>query len=433
MGEGAFAYCDKLAAPVNLNACTELGDYAFAYTAITEADLSGAVSLGNHVFLKEELTPFRVTLGNALTSLGDNPFAMCLVEPFHITQTETFNGKDYTVPVYTYDISDSVHVIDGSLYCKVSTGLELITYAGIDHIDASVADGTVRITALAFAGSDVQNITLPYTVASIGHKAFFLCGKLDTVVFNSYNAPILEEEFDLDYYETYEHIPGTGDYGTYTDYDGNEVQINGAGILPWFMWNVTDNMYSNVFYGANFVDYVGYVDSKLTMVRPVNGQNYDTYILNHYFDRVISGAAAADDVTLAAINAINAIPERTTYEDKHLVEAARAAYTKIATTEQQALVTNYAALVSAEQRILALTPTDAPVTEDPAGKPANTTILLIAVVALLVLCIAPIVLLALKKPAAPKQAAPEKAPEAKEATPEQPVSQAESANAEDQQ
>ncbi|MBQ4564103.1 MAG: hypothetical protein IJA58_06460, partial [Lachnospiraceae bacterium] len=107
-----------------------------------------------------------------------------------------------------------------------------------------------------------------------------------------------------------------------------------------------------------FVEYVGYVENKLTIVRPVNGQNYDTYILNQYFDLVIDGPTGADDVTLAAIAAINAIPERVVYEDKALVEAARAAYAKIATTEQQALVKNYAALVSAEQRIVALTPDD---------------------------------------------------------------------------
>ena len=36
----------------------------------------------------------------------------------------------------------------------------------------------------------------------------------------------LEEEFDTAYYESFEHIPGTGDYGTYEDYAGNTVQIN---------------------------------------------------------------------------------------------------------------------------------------------------------------------------------------------------------------
>ena len=63
-------------------------------------------------------------------------------------------------------------------------------------------------------------------------------------------------------------------------------------------------------------------------------------------------------VTLAAIAAIKNIPAKVSYEDRHLVEAAREAYNKIATTLQQALVTNYADLISAEQRIVALTPTE---------------------------------------------------------------------------
>jgi hypothetical protein len=124
------------------------------------------------------------------------------------------------------------------------------------------------------------------------------------------------------------------------------------------MWNSTDGLYSNVFYGANFVDYIGYVNDKLTMIRPVNGRYYDSFIYNQYFDLTINGAAGADDVTLAAIAAIDAIPERVAYEDRAIVEAARAAYDKIATLEQQALVHNYGELISAEQRIIALTPTE---------------------------------------------------------------------------
>ena len=73
---------------------------------------------------------------------------------------------------------------------------------------------------------------------------------------------------------------------------------------------------------------------------------------------MINGAPGADDTTLAAIAAIAAIPERVTYEDKAIVEAARAAYSKIATIEQQALVHNYGDLISAEQRIIALTPAE---------------------------------------------------------------------------
>ena len=365
VAEGAFSYCETLEAVKNIQHSGSIGAYAFAYTAITDIDLSGAALIDDYAFLKEELTPFKVVLGEALTELGDNPFAMCQLQPFCREEKAEFNGVSYENALYSYPISETVFVQDGSLYTAAPNGPVLITYAGTDHADGKAAEGTVRIGAYAFAGSDVQMITLPYTTVSVGHKAFYGCQGLKTVVFGSYNAPILEEEFDSVYYESFEHVPGTGDFGTYQDYDGNEVQITGMGLLPFYMWNSTDGMYSNVYYGANFVDYVGYVDNKLVMVRPVNGKGYDSFIYRQYFDLVIDGAAGADDVTLAAIAAINAIPDRVVYEDRTLVIAAREAYAKIATTEQQALVRNYADLISAEQRITALTPDEEPV-DDPA-------------------------------------------------------------------
>ncbi len=358
IGEGAFSYCDPLAKVENLAFVENIGDYAFAYISLVEADLSGAVSIGKNAFMKENITEFKVTLGDKLEKIGDNPFAMCKVEPFGKVDTEKVNGVEKEVVSYNYEISDDVFVIDGSLYAMNIHGMELITYAGINNVDVVVAEDTVRITALAFAGSDVVRVKLPYTTTAIGHKAFYACDKLEMVIFGSHTAPNFEEEFDPTYYTSLEHIPGSGDYGTYTDYDGNEVQITGMGIVPYFMWNVTGEMYSNVFYGANFVDYVGYVEDKLTMVKPVNGVGYDSFICGQYFDLTIDGPAAPDEVAVDAINAIKAIPKRVTYEDKALVEAAREAYGKIATLEQQALVKNYADLVSAEQRIKALTPTE---------------------------------------------------------------------------
>ncbi|MBQ8000836.1 MAG: leucine-rich repeat protein [Ruminococcus sp.] len=359
IGEAAFSYCEPLSKVQNLNGVENIGDYAFAYTAITEADLTGAVTIGRNAFMKEELTPFKVTLGDDIEKISDNPFAMCDVEPFCSTEDEAV--------VYTYELSDEVQVIDGSLYCMNEEGLELITFAGTEEKDVTVADDTVRITAYAFAGSDVVRVKMPFTTIAIGHKAFYDCNSLEMVIFGSYNVPDFEEEFDPQYYQLFENIPGTGDYGTYTDYDGNEVQINGTGLLPYYMWNATADMYSNVFYGANFVDYVGRVEDKLTMVKPVNGVGYDSFICNQYFDLTIDGPAAPDKVASAAIKAIKNIPERVTFDDKALVEAARDAYTKIATLEQQALVTNYADLISAEQRIKALDPANAE--EKPEAEP----------------------------------------------------------------
>ena len=356
LAEGAFAYCESLATVENMAAVTEFGAYSFSYTALTEADLTGAEKLGDYVFMKEALTPFQVTLGENLKSLGDNPFAMCQVEPFCQVTVTDFNGTAQEERNYNFQLNKNVQIIDGSLYCRNDNGLELITYASPDHTNVKVADDTVRIAGMAFAGSDVQRVSMPYTTTAIGHKAFYLCDKLELVVFGSYYAPILEEEFDPSYYESLEHVPGTGEFGSYTDYDGNEVIINGMGLLEYYMWNATDGMYASVFYGANFVDYVGYVENKLTMVRPANGEQYDSFVLSQYFDVVIDGAKAPDDSAVAAINAIKAIPGKVSYDHKPLVDAARAAYDKIATLEQKALVYNYADLVSAEQRVAALDP-----------------------------------------------------------------------------
>ena len=396
LAEGAFSECNALVHVHNMAGIRKVGDYAFTYTAIVEADLTGAESIGDMAFMKKELTPFVVKLGENLLTLGDNPFTLCDVAPFGLDLNATIETEEEVVAtepaeteatepdaeeteeteeveiaeeveestepaanlVYTYDISDKITVIDGSLYAKIDTGMVLITYAGIDDTNVKVADGTVRIAVLAFAGSDVKMVNLPTSVEAIGHKAFFDCQQLQMVIFNSYNAPILEEEFDYTYYDSFQNLPGIGDYGTYTDYDGEEVPIVGTGVIPYYMWNITDGMYFDMFYGANFVDYIGKVEDKLAMIRPVNGKGYDSFIYNQYFDLILDGPAAPDDAAVTAIKAIDAIPDRVTYENRAVVEAARAAYSKVATTLQQALVTNYADLISAEQRITALTPAE---------------------------------------------------------------------------
>ncbi len=394
IGEGTFSYCDKLAKVENLQASKNIGDYAFAYCAITDIDLTNAETIGKNAFIKENLTNVNVKLGDDLEKVADNPFAMCKVAPFSIKKIEREKGKEKEVISYNYEISDTVFVIDGSLYCMNEKGLELITFAGREINDVVVADDTVRISAFAFAGSDVVRVKMPYTTTAIGHKAFFGCNKLEMVLFGSYNAPNFEEEFDPAYYESLAHIPGNGEYGEYTDYDGTNVIINGMGVVPYYMWNVTSGMYSNVFYGANFVDYIGYVKNKLTMVKPVNGVGYDSFICDQYFDLRIDGPAAPDDVAVDAINAIKAIPERVTYDDKPLVETARAAYNKVATTEQMALVTNYNDLVSAEQRIKALTPAkDEGTNKNPVEeKKSNGGVAVIVILILLVLAVALIVI-----------------------------------------
>ena len=349
LGEGAFSYCDSLSTINNTDALKVIGDYAFAYTAITSIDLTNTASIGDFAFLKETLTDFDVKLGAALLTIGENPFALCHLDAFESEISESFNGVTYTEKVNTFDISESVKVIDGSLYCVVPNGLELVTYAG-NQKNVVIAEGTVRISAQAFNGSPIEHVVLPSTLKSIGHKAFFDCKSLSSVTFMSYRAPILEEEYDYSYWLSAENLPATGEYLYQDAFTGETLVYNGLGIVPYFMWNATEAP-AVIYYGANFVDYIGHTSGSVTMIRPVNGEGYNSFILDNYFDLVIEGAAAADEITLAAISAINAIPDNVTLADKALVEAAREAYDRIASYAQRALVTNLDKLLAAEQRI----------------------------------------------------------------------------------
>ena len=356
VGEGAFSYSPVLTAVNGIANVNYIGNYAFAYTALTNVDLTNAISIGNHAFMKENLTDFTVKLGNLLEDMGDNPFAMCKLAPLSTVEKESFNNVEYEKVVLTYDLTENIRIIDGSIYRVVPNGLELITYVVTNATNSVVAEGTVRIGAMAFAGSDVVTAILPYTLVNIGHKAFFNCDKLRTVVFSSYNAPKLEEEYDIYYFYNEDNVPG-------------KAELGGLGIVDYNMFNVLD-FSTNYYYGANFIDVIGHIDNKITMIRPVNGQNYGSFIFGQYFDVTINGAAAADDVTLAAIAAIGKLPATVKLTDKELVLAARSAYDKISTLEQRSLVTNYATLTQAEKRIadLEYLDSDTP-TEEPKDEP----------------------------------------------------------------
>ena len=274
---------------------------------------------------------------------------MCKLAAFTTTVTEKFGDDEFTKTLLTYDISDTVKVIDGMLYRVVPTGLELITYTG-DNTTVTVADGTVRIAAQAFAGSGVTYVILPSTLRSIGHKAFYKCEDLTMVSFASYNAPVLEEEYDYSYWMNPENLPATGKYQYQDALTGGVVTYYGLGIVPYFMWNATEAP-NIIYYGANFVNYIGLVEDDIVMVRPANGVGYDSFIYGQYFTVAVDGGAAADQNTLAAIEAINNIPDNVTLAHRDLVIAAREAYNRITSDTQRGLVANYEKLRKAEQRI----------------------------------------------------------------------------------
>lgn len=108
---------------------------------------------------------------------------------------------------------------------------------------------------------------------------------------------------------------------------------------------------TSFYYGANFVNHIGQIENKLVMVKPANGQNFDTFIFSQYFATTVDGSNAADETTVAVIALIDALPEKITLSDEAAVVAARAAFSEITSYEQQALVTNLNKLTAAESTI----------------------------------------------------------------------------------
>mgnify|MGYP004638186959 CR=1 FL=1 len=337
IGDGAFWYCTKLDSADLSNVAT-VGASAFEHTALTSADLTSATSVGSFAFGDTAIG--KVTLGENLTVLGDNPFYGCEIKTFgREEKVENFNSATYINE--NYALNDSVLVEDGVLYLKTGDNYELISYPqGKTDVSFTVKSGTTRIAARAFMGFSPVNVVLPYELKSIGDKAFYDCGNLSTVVFTGLTAPALEEQYDEFYH-----------YGDNTPFvTVSDGVSSGLSISKYYMWNIGTH-YNNYYYGANFINYVGKVDANLTMIYPANGTNYNEFIYGKYFNTMIQGPHAATARTLAVIAQIEALPSQITLSHKDLVAAARSAYNELSLTSQQALVTNYEKLTSAEATI----------------------------------------------------------------------------------
>ncbi|MBR4237449.1 leucine-rich repeat protein [bacterium] len=339
IGDSAFYYAEKLSNVLNTAKIKLIGDLAFALTSIESIDLSNATSIGDFAFGKSALRS--VALGEKLVELGENPFFGSLITTFAKTKDIIFNSEVVgTESVETYDLSPTVKVVDGVLYEVVPKGYELVSYPRLKaDKEFTIDENTVRISSLAFAESNIEKVILSNILISIGDKAFYGCEKLNAVIFRSYDAPLLEEEFNTNYI-TENNLPITGNIG----------EVSGLSISKYYMWNVFTN-YTNFYYGANFKDYIGHNTGDLIMVRPKNGQNYDSFIFDQYFSTKVDGVYAPTINTLNIITQIDNLPVNVTLNDEAQIVAARQAYDSLTSEEQKSLISNYENLVRAESTL----------------------------------------------------------------------------------
>ena len=339
IGNSAFYYAEKLTTVENAKGIKSLGDYAFALTGLTEISLDICESIGDYAFAKSALTS--VTLSEKLSKLGENPFFGANISSFgKVTEIE-FNGRVVGTELNeNYTLSDNVKVIDGVLYEVVPKGLELVSYPKLkDNKEYTIDPKTVRISQSAFSESNIEKVTLSNVLISIGDKAFYNCPNLVAIVFNSYDAPLLEEEYSVNYINEI-NLPISESIG----------DVDGLGISKYYMWNVFTN-YTNVYFGANFKDYIGHNTGDLIMIRPRNGLNYDSFIFSNYFSTVVDGVFAPTMNTLNIIDLISKLPINVTLNDEEQIVNARKEYNNLTSEEQKSLVSNYEDLVRAESTL----------------------------------------------------------------------------------
>ncbi len=155
----------------------------------------------------------------------------------------------------------------GVLYRYVTEDTyELVCYPSARKmLEYAIKSGTVRVEAYAFAGATLlTDVTVPYSVASIGAGAFF-DSSVQEYIFESYSAPILESEFDA----------------LLKDYLRLDVSFRGM-------------FYNNfVTYILEYAEEVSSIAtgnvSTLAITYPKNGNGYDNYVYKKYFSSRTQG------------------------------------------------------------------------------------------------------------------------------------------------
>ena len=290
---------------------TYIGMEAFAgCTNLKRVSVPLAEHIGNYAFISTALVEFEI--GEALTEIGDNAFIQC--EDF-----EEFFTMENDEKVYDKTF-DNMMIKDGVLYVQNARGYTLYCYpAAKSDEEFVIPDGTTRVEAQAAYGNTfLKKVTFPESMRSISDFAFYGCEKLETVVFKSYYAPVLEgmpsvakgEDITINI-ENIENYPGFDDLYEYSW----EYMLEGY-------------TYRRIFH-TNFKAGIGSKGATgMTAIIPATSDGYDKLAYNAYFtfsDEEHSGNPTGK-YALAFMEAVYRLPESVDRFDNLLVEAAINAY-----------------------------------------------------------------------------------------------------------
>ncbi len=149
---GTFIGCGTLQSVKLPSSVTEIGEYAFAYTALPEVTIpEGVTTIGASAFAYTNLT--EVTIPEGVTFIGDSAFKNCT----SLTEVTIPEGVT-TIGFYAF------------YNCQSLT-------------EVTIPEGVTTIGDSAFASTDLREVTIPTSVTKIGKYAFEYCSSLTQVIF----------------------------------------------------------------------------------------------------------------------------------------------------------------------------------------------------------------------------------------------------------
>lgn len=223
-----------------------IGDYAFFYclhlTSISIPD--SVISIGENAF-NSCISLMSVTLGNGVMSIGKYAFLGCysLIEIFNKSSISIAMGSrdygdiaSYAKNIYTKK-GESKLSIDNEGYVIYIDGTNktLVKYLGSD-VNLTLPSDITEINAGTFYLSDLTSITIPNSVISIGHSAFYSCNNLTSVnIPNSVKSIELETFFNCENLTSItipESVTNIGDWALFNCINLTNISFSGD-IVHW--------------------------------------------------------------------------------------------------------------------------------------------------------------------------------------------------------